>query len=331
MGTAAAVVVGGTGFLGRHICAALADRGYDVVALARRSGPAIDGARLVQLDVARTTPDELLSVLRGADVVIGAAGDAWSKDETRLATAHIATVERLLAAMVRMPGRPRLVHLGTVHEYGPVPAGAAVAEDWPAVPATPHARSKYVATEAVLRAAQDGSVDGCVLRIANTCGPGTPGYSFLGQLTAGLRERAADALLHLTVADDRRDYVDARDVADAVVRAAAAPVVGRVINVGSGTVVSVQELVDLLVRISGTPPHLVHASDGAVDSRGGNWTRLDITAAGRLLGWSPRLPLEVSLRDTWQASGTAFGPGDPGHEPGSSGNHLFRADADADA
>ncbi|WP_267882014.1 NAD-dependent epimerase/dehydratase family protein, partial [Streptomyces sp. NRRL F-6674] len=31
-----AVVIGGTGFIGRHICRALAKRGYEVLAMARK-------------------------------------------------------------------------------------------------------------------------------------------------------------------------------------------------------------------------------------------------------------------------------------------------------
>ena len=307
-----AVVVGGTGFLGRHVCGELGTRGYDVVAVARRTGTPVGGAALIPLDVAHAPLDDLTTVLKGARLVVSATGDMWDDDEDRMTTAHVTAVERLLAALQRLPERPPLVHLGTVHEYGPVPAGTAIAEDRPTEPEGLYARTKLAGTRAVLRAAREGRVDGRVLRIANTCGPGTPEYSFVGRLTARLRARTGDTPLDLTVADDRRDYLDARDVADAVARAAHAPVTGRVVNIGSGTATGIREIADLLVRASGTPPHLIREGTGTVRGRGGGWTRVDTSRARRLLGWSSRIPLDVSLRDTWAASAAPFGPGDPG-------------------
>ncbi|MGX1915696.1 NAD-dependent epimerase/dehydratase family protein [Streptomyces phaeochromogenes] len=311
-GTGTAVVIGGTGFLGRHICTALAARGDAVVAVARRTGTPVDGARLIQLDAAKGPLEDLVTVMKGADLVVSATGDVWADDEARMTAAHVTAVDRLLAAMTRLPHRPRLVHLGTLHEYGPVPAGTSIAEDRPAAPQTRHGRTKLAGTEAVLRAARQGRVDGGVLRIANTCGPGTPEYSFVGRLAARLRARTGNTPLDLTVVDDRRDYVDARDVAEAVARAAHAPPTGRVVNIGSGAATSMREIADLLVRASGTPRHLMREGDATVRSRGGDWTRADITLARRLLGWTPRVPLETSLRDTWHASAVPFGPSDPG-------------------
>ncbi|GAA2329589.1 reductase [Streptomyces violaceusniger] len=306
------MVVGGTGFLGRHICAALTARGNDVVAVARRPGPPVEGAHVVQLDAARGSLGDLVAVLKDADLVVSAAGDVWADDEARMAAAHVTAVDRLLDAMARLPHRPRLVHLGSVHEYGPVPDGVRVAEDRPAAPVSVHGRTKLAGTQAVLRSVCEGRVDGCVLRVVNACGPGTPEYSFVGRLAARLRARTGDTPLDLTVADDRRDYIDARDVAEAVDLAARAPVTGRIINIGRGTATGMRQIADLLVRASGIAPHLVRESGGTVRGRGAGWTCVDNTLAHRLLGWAPRVPLETSLRDTWTASAVPFGAGDPG-------------------
>jgi nucleoside-diphosphate-sugar epimerase len=98
------------------------------------------------------------------------------------------------------------------------------------------------------------------------------------------------------IADARRDYVDVRDVAEAVARAVESTATGRVINVGRGVAVSIDELVDLLVAASGFPADLLRKHDRPVPSRGGDWTLVDIGLASRLLGWSPRISLRESIQ-----------------------------------
>ncbi|MEU8828730.1 NAD(P)-dependent oxidoreductase [Streptomyces sp. NPDC048636] len=297
-----AVVVGGTGFIGRHICRALARQEYDVLAMARKPAEAIPGVGFLALDAVAAPVGDIAAAVGPADLVVNAAGDSWEGDEERMTASHIPLVDQLVSAVATLPRRPRLLHLGSVHEYGPVPDGTAVGENHPTAPETPYARTKLVGSRIVLGAADAGRIDGCVLRVTNVCGPGTPYGSFLGRLAARLRETDEATPLTLTLVDDRRDFIDVRDVADAVVRAAGAPVGGQVINIGQGTATGMRELAGLLISASRVPPHLVREEDAPVHSKGGRWTQADIRLARTLLGWSPKVPLKESLYDLWAAS-----------------------------
>ncbi|GAA0928220.1 NAD-dependent epimerase/dehydratase family protein [Streptomyces rhizosphaericus] len=297
-----AVVIGGTGFLGRHICTALAAHGYDVLAVARKSVQPIPGARFLPLDVASATVEDIAEAVGSADLVVNAAGDIGADDEERMTAEHVLLVDQLVRAVSTLRRRPRLLQLGTVHEYGPVPEGTAIAEDHPTAPGSLYARTKLAGSRIVLDATEAGRVDGCVLRLTNGCGPGAPLHGFLGRLAAQLRATSEDAPLTLTVVDDQRDFVDVRDIAEAVVLAAGTRATGRLINIGSGTATSMRELAGILVSVSGVPPHLVRKGQAPVHSKGGAWTQADIRLARGLLGWSPRVPLERSLRDLWAAS-----------------------------
>ncbi|MGW7688967.1 NAD-dependent epimerase/dehydratase family protein [Streptomyces asiaticus] len=297
-----AVVIGGTGFLGRHICAALAAHGYDVLAVARKLAQPTPGARFLPLDVASATVGEIAEAVGSADLVVNAAGDLGADDEERMTAGHVLLVDRLVRAVSTLRRRPRLLQLGTVHEYGPVPEGTAIAEDHPTAPGSLYARTKLAGSRIVLDATEAGRVDGCVLRLTNGCGPGAPLHGFLGRLAAQLRATSEDAPLTLTVVDNQRDFVDVRDIAGAVVLAAGTRATGRLINIGSGTATSMRELAGILVSVSGVPPHLVRKGQAPVHSKGGAWTQADIRLARGRLGWSPRVPLERSLRDLWAAS-----------------------------
>ncbi|PNG91097.1 NAD-dependent epimerase/dehydratase family protein [Streptomyces malaysiensis] len=303
-----AVVIGGTGFIGRHICRALAKRGYEVLAMARKPAEPIPGVAFLELDAVSAPTEDIVRAAKSADLLVNAAGDSWQGDEANMTASHIPLVDRLVDAAAALPGRPRLVQLGSVHEYGPVPDGTAIAEDHPTAPRTPYARTKLVGSRIVLGAADAGRIDGCVLRVTNVCGPGTPRGSFLGGLAHRLRHTTEDAPLALTLVDDRRDFIDVRDVAEAVVLAASGPVTGRVVNIGQGGAFSMRELAWLLISASQVPARLVREESGAVHSKGGSWTQADIGLARRLMGWSPQVALKESLHDLWAASATSSRP-----------------------
>ncbi|KQX56386.1 MULTISPECIES: NAD(P)-dependent oxidoreductase [unclassified Streptomyces] len=297
----AVAVFGATGCVGRAVTAAFAAAGSPVLRVARRRPPDTTG-RFLALDAAATDPAELAGLLAAArvDTVVNATG-GWVTGEAENDRVHARLVENLLAALARLPDRIRLVQIGSVHEYGPLPVGTAAEETRAPRPVTAYGRSKLAGAEAVLDATRAGLVDGVVLRVVNLCGPGAE-VGFLGaalrRLLAATPERPAE----LTVADARRDFLDVRDLAAAVLAAATAPVVGQVINVGRGEAVPVARLLDLLVAAAGPPPGAVRLRTAPVESRGGDWTRVDIGRAARSLGWRPALDLPESIKDMWDAS-----------------------------
>ncbi len=294
-------VLGATGCVGRQVCAALSRDGHEVVAVARNHAPHVAAHPFLSMDVAATPAEKIADVFEtyGVGAVVNATG-GWARDEEGMAYAHVHLVERLLEALPLMgssSSRPRLVHVGSIHEYGPVAAGVLIDESVDPRPATPYARTKLAGSQAVLAAEE---VDGIVLRAVNVCGPYTTEASFLGMVAARLRGTTAAGGLELSIADARRDYLDVRDLAEAVVRALSAPA-GGAVNIGRGVATDMRELVALLVAAAGFPPEVLREQDERVESKGGDWTRADISLAGRLLGWRPRISLPDSIRDMWMS------------------------------
>lgn len=203
--------------------------------------------------------------------------------------------------MARLPDQARLIHLGTLHEYGPTKAGQAVRPGARPYPANAYARTKLAGSEAVLRATGSGMVNASVLRLANVCGPYPSPASFPGLLLRVFRDAAAGRSASLSIADARRDFVDVRDVAAAVVAAGdRAQARGQVMNIGSGRVMAITDLVALMAEVSGVPRRRVTERGVPAAGLGGTWSLADIGAAERLLGWRPTIPLRDSLRDMWE-------------------------------
>lgn len=299
-GSRVTAVLGVTGCVGRQVRDAFQDAGYDVLGVARHPAPHAACYPFTPLDLSAVDPAELAALLdsQRVDVIINATG-GWVLPDEAMELAHVRLVERLVAAIRLMSRRPRLVHVGSIHEYGPVPFGVSIDETVPPNPTTSYARTKLAGSQTVLDATRAGVVDGVVLRVVNVCGPHTTEASFLGAFAAKLRATTPADGLVLNIADARRDYIDVRDLADAVVKAAEAPVVGEVLNIGRGEAVQMRDLVLMLCAAAGFPPEALTRQDGQVQSKGGGWTQADIGLARRLLGWFPRIGLQDSMRSMW--------------------------------
>jgi nucleoside-diphosphate-sugar epimerase len=295
----AAVVLGATGFLGRHVSGTLRGAGIHVVGVSRSSD--------VRLDLCEADHQDLTRLLETteADVVVNASGIVWQGDEPGMRRLNTDFVRRLARAAADVPRRPLLIQLGTVHEYGAAPEGAATGEDAAGAPPTVYGRTKRDAAEALLAAAGSGGAPAAILRIVNVCGPGTPPESLLGMVAARLRAIAgspahAPAVLRLSPLDARRDYVDVRDVADAVLAAAVrrqAAAGGRIFNIGRGEAVSVRHLVHTLIELSGATVRVEEAAGSTQLRTTSQWQRSDISRARTELEWLPRRALKESLGD----------------------------------
>jgi nucleoside-diphosphate-sugar epimerase len=304
---ATVLVLGASGFLGRHVHAAFATAGARVVPVSRK---AHDG---VALDLVRAGRRELAGVCAGADVVVNASGVVWGGTEQEMTWMNAELAERLAEVLAASPGRPRLVHLGSAYEYGPTPHGTSIDEEWPPAPASPYGRTKLRGTRAVLRAAEEDGLNCVVLRVSVACGPGAPVVSLPG-LVAGHLADGLDDELRLAPLLAHRDLVDVRDVAGAVLAAACATrgtVTGKVVNIGGGDAVPVRSLVDLMISLSGRPVRVLEEAAASGARSDAQWQCLDITRARRLLGWAPRRTLAESMRDLLTAAGVPLAPPEP--------------------
>lgn len=307
------MMLGGTGWVGRHVCQSFVEHGYDVVVSARNYASYVAPDRFQACDLATASAAAIAELLRTqrVDVVVNAtasinANDGWDRTDEDHWRFNVTMVERLLTAVAALPWPVRVVQLGTIHEYGPAPSGTPIAYTQYSEPTSGYARSKLAGSEAVLRAAAENVVDGVVLRLVNLCGPHPSPETFLGKVLRMLHDAGTTGTVALTVAPARRDYLDVRDAAQAVVAAAGAELgPDRAVNIGSGHAVELRELVLMLAAEAGVAPDRLDIDGRSVNSLGGEWTQADISRAGALLGWHPRIELRESLGDMWRSAALA--------------------------
>ena len=158
-------------------------------------------------------------------------------------------------------------------------------------PEAPYAVSKIAAEYYVSTLGALYEIETVSLRIFNAYGPGQdlpPSYPpVIPQL---LRQaQTGGSLVIFGDGTQTRDFVYVQDVVDALLLAATAEGANRaVINIGSGTGVSINDVAALVGRVTGREVSLLHNQ-----GHSGGVGRLvaDVTLAETLLGWRPRPPL----------------------------------------
>jgi nucleoside-diphosphate-sugar epimerase len=271
------------------------------VAAALAAGPTAD--RVEVLTRAETgdlaDPDRVREVLVARDpaVVVNCAGAVVGTD-AELRHANVEVVEALLAAQSLVAAPPRLVHLGSASEYGPVRVDRPVAEADPTRPISTYGATKLEATRLVL------SAGGLVLRLFNVIGAGASSSSLLGNAVRLIRvaqASGADAI-ELGPLDAYRDFVHAADVGEAVRAAVGSDRAdGQVVNVGSGRATQSRELVRMLADVAGWGGRVVEPAAPPTDAV--PWLAADVSRAAEALGWRPARSLRDGVSDAWRAAG----------------------------
>ncbi len=290
-GSERVLVFGAGGFLGTAICRLLAERGIEHRGMTRSTG---DPHRRFDLVTGHCYAlDTLLSMYKPTVIVNAAA--ATQGEITDLTRGNVVAVQALLSAMNCSANNARFVQLGSAAEYGGVRRGTSQNEQAELRPAAAYGYTKLAGSELVLRAQRNGA-DAIVLRPFQITGPGTPKSTLIGRV---IRQLGTSDELQLESLEGWRDYVDVRDVAEAVVAVATAD--GKlppVLNVGSGQATLTRDVVHRLLELSETTTKIVEDA-GADDPVA--WQQADTRLIADRLGWSSKIPLDQSLTDAWTA------------------------------
>lgn len=260
-----ALLIGASGFLGRHVAAQLRAEGWTV--------RAASGAALT--DAPEATWDDLT---RGAQAIVNAAGltAGTLPDLTR---ANVLLVAQALGAAARA-GLP-LAHLSSAAEYGRTPHGHASREDDPARPLSPYGASKLAGTALIEEAVRAGRVQAAALRLTNPLGAGLGEGTLPGRAAAALRaaRAAGQRSVRFGPLGAYRDFVDARDVARAVTHALTVlpqGALGGAVNVGSGEARPVRDIVTGLATQLGYDGEVLEDAPGSPRSGDVPWQQASL-------------------------------------------------------
>jgi nucleoside-diphosphate-sugar epimerase len=296
------LITGASGFLGSHVLHAAEAAGLEVFTAGRSPMPG--SPRHHELDLGADSTLRIADMLTqvAPDAIVHCAG-ATSGDADALTATNINGTYALVRAVLLVGANARLVHLGSAAEYGRCLPGVPVSELMPARPVSVYGVTKLAATR-IVEMARGAGLDGVVLRVFNPVGARAPEGSLPGRVAAALRRVMEDGSdLRLGPLDAVRDFVDARDVADAALAATARDLnLPPVVNIGSGQGVAARTLVKELLAVSGANCAVREDTAGSPRSADVPWQQGEITLARCELGWRPRRSLAESVAELWRSS-----------------------------
>ncbi|HEV8562337.1 MAG TPA: NAD-dependent epimerase/dehydratase family protein [Actinophytocola sp.] len=289
------LVTGATGFIGSHLVGRLTELGAEVHAVSRRPVETAAGPvwHITDLTDAGATAELVRTIT--PDVVFHLASAVTGARDVTLVRpvldANLSSVVNLLTAATVCPNGTRVVLAGSVEET----RGAE------ATPASPYAAAKSAATGYARMFYQLWDVPVTVLRVAMVYGPAQPDTRKLVPYTTLALLRGEDP--ELSSGTRLVDWVYVDDVVDAFLAAAVSgQAAGQVLDIGSGTQVSIRDTIELLARIVGGTgkPRFGAVADRPLDHA----QVADPGPAGEVLGWRPSTSLADGLRRTvaWYAA-----------------------------
>lgn len=287
------IVTGASGFVGRHVLAALGDA---ALPLSLRSGDPIADRLAAIMDVGPVGGIIHLGArAHRADAAAASALVPYRRDNRDLS---VALGEAALAA-----GIPRLVFCSTIGVLGARSPGRPFRADDPPHPATVYARSKAEAERALLAMADRG-LEPVIVRPPLVCGADAP-----GNLARLARAVIRGVPLPVGAVRNRRSLINAKDLADLLALAVRHPgAAGGVFLAGDRHPMSTLDLVRHLARAAGVSPRLVAIPvpvlrlAGTLTGRGRMIGQLvddcevDAGPTGRRLDWYPVHGLDEGLR-----------------------------------
>ena len=299
-----AVVTGGAGFLGSHLCERLVDDGLDVIAMDNMlTGNAENVAhltsrpnfRLVEHDVT-----EFIRVDEDVDFILHFASPASPIDYLKLPieTMKVGSIGTLHALGLAKAKGARLLLASTSETYGDPQVHPQPESYWghvnPVGPRGVYDEAKRYAEALTMAYRRTHGVDTGIARIFNTYGPrmrpndGRAIPTFIRQALRGEP---------ITVAGDGSQtrsvcYVD--DLVDGLLRLAASDHPGPM-NIGNPYELSMVDLARLVVQVAGSASEIVFVPRPVDDP---TVRQPDITLARATLDWEPAVQVEDGLRRT---------------------------------
>jgi UDP-glucose 4-epimerase len=297
-----ALVTGGNGFIGSHLVDALLVAGYKVRVLdlfGRRFGPVPVDAEWICSDI--NTEYVIREATTGMDVVFHLAWTSIHETSTREPlqdiTSNLEPSVRLVDECYRA-GVQRVVFLSSAGTaYGPAQYSP-VDEKHPTDPISAYGITKLAVEKYLHLYHHLYDLDYVVLRASVPYGPGQDPRKRQGAISVFLYRLARGKPIEIWGDGSIvRDYFYIDDLVTAALSAAAAQTVPeRVFNLGGGRGYSLNELVQVIEKVTGQRTKVEYQAGRPFDVPA---MVLDTSRAAAYLKWTPQVELPEGVARTW--------------------------------
>lgn len=299
------LITGGAGFIGHHLALHLSSLGYKVLCLdnlSRSSPEVVKTLRsfnidLIVADVLDINSLELIMSRFKPEVVIHTAAlvsveESVRKPEDYLRCNVLGTLNTVRVSTNY--GVSRFIYLSSAAVYGD-PIKLPVSEEHPLNPKSPYGLSKLLGEEVVKLYHRMYGLEYVILRLFNVYGPRQSLNPYSGVITKFI-DRVCKGLPPVIYGDgtQTRDFIHVLDVCRATQLSISTEYVNEVYNIGSGKPLSINELANLIIRISKLELRPTYEPSRPSDIR---HSYADISKAVKYLGFKPSVSIEEGIEE----------------------------------
>jgi len=219
---------------------------------------------------------------------------SWGRDFAVYTINNIEATQVLLEAVAAARNIERVVYASSSSVYGDLVA-MPMREDALPQPVSPYGVTKLAAEQLCYLYYTNYQVPTVSLRYFTVYGPRQRPYmGFHKFLRAAIR---GEAMSLFGDGEQTRDFTYVHDAVSATIAAATRGVPGRVYNIGGGSRVSMNQVMEIIGRVAGRQLMITKDEAQKGDMR---HTYADTTRARRDLGFAPRVGLEEGLAAEFQ-------------------------------
>ncbi len=291
------IVTGGSGFLGKHLCRTLLEKGFQVKNIDLRDNPEVETVLADIKDV-----EAMKEHIKDAEVVFHLAALIEAGESVKFPQRFVDTnVSGSIAVLeaMRLNSVKTIIFSSSAAVYGE-PLTTPIQEDDRTMPINPYGMTKLAMEALISSYVASYGLTGIALRYFNLYGPGEAHEPETHVIPRFVKQ------IHLnqevTVwgqGEHKRDYIHIMDVVaahlNAIDLAHQQPNKYHYFNLSAESPTSVAEVISALEKIMGKKANVKH-----FPNRPGDPLVLvaDATKAHKILGWSAQIPFEKGLAES---------------------------------
>lgn len=306
------LVTGGTGMVGSHFMNIYRQEGAEVYGIARNSAAsrmaAIPDASIIRCDILER--DRLMKIFKDIkpDVIIHMAaqafnGDSWNSEYVTHNTNYIGTLNVLYCAKeLKDEGLdPKVLLACSSAEYGNItPEDCPLVEDRLLTPWTPYGVTKVgvemLGRQYYLNFGLKVFLPRMFIHVGTGHPPATAIQNFARQV-ALIKKGVIEPEIHVGNLTSARDFIDVRDGVAAMRLLLEKGEPGVPVNICTGKAYKIQEILDMLIEISGTDAKVV--SDPKLFRVADEPLLLGDNSRISALGFKPKYTMYETLQDVF--------------------------------
>jgi len=291
------LIVGGTGFIGKHFANKAVDRGYDVSIISLHdpnSTESIEGVKYYQVNICNFEEIKKILPINKYECVVnlGGYGDhsEYLDGGKEVIDSHYSGVVNLIN-FLDWSILKNFIQIGSSHEYGesPAPQNEMMREQ----PSSPYSFGKVSITHFLQMLGRTEKFPSVILRLFQVYGPGQSDNKFIPIIINGCLNNEKFDTTH---GEQLRDFCHIDDIVNGIFCALLSRnLFGEIINLASGKPEKIKYVINLIQNLAaGGRPQF-----GKIPYRSNENMVLyaDITKSQKILSWIPRINLEDGIED----------------------------------